>query len=537
MPRLNLPQKSSSQARSKARPTGPERSTAAVASAVADAKRLCVDLLQLRIQPAAGDAELRPRLHDAQAGGTYSRVQPLRLGHQLVEHRVVELAPPIVVAGLSATRRFFGQRAPRAAGPALQPGHLRCTEVRPECRAPAQQHHGRGHRHTHQPARGCHRRPRIQPAAVGPLCTGRRFRLGVGSHPAHEDLIAQRQQHRTDEQAEDAARGHAAERAEQDHRHRRIDAAAEHQRLEHVVGHAGDEQQHRVQRRLAGAVAAAHPEIGDRRQRDDQRRHLRDAEHEHHDRQHAGQRHAGDEQAQADKNGLDEGDADHALGDGADRRHRQHGELVAAFEAEDAREDRPAGAIAGLAEGHDDAGDDERRDEREDAAADAGHHRQRLLGQFTDLRLQALDQRRQVVVRLLPIGVDLRPDQRPFGDARLGRRNLQRVLLHFVDQPMHRVAHRIQQYRRGHDDQRDAEQGDQRRRPALPPAHPGGQRLVQRIQRDRQDQRPDHQHEEGREDPVAQHHQRQDQAGADQHIEQQPRAALLVCRIGWNGFA
>jgi hypothetical protein len=36
-----------------------------------------------------------------------------------------------------------------------------------------------------------------------------------------------------------------------------------------------------------------------------------------------------------------------------------------------------------------------------------------------------------------------------------------------VDHAMHRVAHRIQQQRRGRDDQRDAEHGDQRRRPAL----------------------------------------------------------------------
>ena len=91
-------------------------------------------------------------------------------------------------------------------------------------------------------------------------------------------------------------------------------------------------------------------------------------------RQHARQRHAGEEQAQADEDGLDEGDADHALRNGADRRHRQHGELVAALGADDAREDRPAGACAGLAEGHDDAGDDEGGDELEDAAADAGHH-------------------------------------------------------------------------------------------------------------------------------------------------------------------
>ena len=150
----------------------------------------------------------------------------------------------------------------------------------------------------------------------------------------------------------------------------------EHQRLQHVVGHAGDEQHHRVQRRRAGAVVAAHPEVGDRRQRDDQRRHLRDAEHEHDHRQHAGQRHAGDEQHDADQDGLDEGDADHALGDGADRRHRQLDEPGAALGADDAREDRPLLASPASPNAMMIAGDDERRDEREHAAADAGHHGQ-----------------------------------------------------------------------------------------------------------------------------------------------------------------
>ena len=131
MPRLNLPQKSSSQARSKARP--PDQSVGRVPSlSRLPTRRACrVDLLQLRIQPAAGDAELGARLHDAQAGGAHARVQPLRLGHQLVEHRVVELAPPVVVARLApgaalrrpacATRRRTSPAARAPAG-ALKSG-------------------------------------------------------------------------------------------------------------------------------------------------------------------------------------------------------------------------------------------------------------------------------------------------------------------------------------------------------------------------------------------------------------------------------
>ena len=70
------------------------------------------------------------------------------------------------------------------------------------------------------------------------------------------------------------------------------------------------------------------------------------------------------------------------------------------------------------------------------------------------------------------------------------------------------------------DDQRDPEESQQRRRPALPAAHPGGEHLVQRVQRHGQDQRPDHQGQEGREDPVAEQGQRQDEPGADQDVHQ-----------------
>ena len=117
--------------------------------------------------------------------------------------------------------------------------------------------------------------------------------------------------------------------------------------------------------------------------------------------------------ASADDDRLDEGDADDALGDGADGRRGQLGELCAAFRADDAFEDRPAAAAAGLAEGHDDAGDDERGEELQQPAADAGDETERGLRQVADLRLHALHQRRQVGVRLRPDGVHLLADDRP----------------------------------------------------------------------------------------------------------------------------
>jgi hypothetical protein len=42
---------------------------------------------------------------------------------------------------------------------------------------------------------------------------------------------------------------------------------------------------------------------------------------------------------------------------------------------------------------------------------------------------------------------------------------------------------------------------------------------VQRVERDREDQRPDHQGQKRRENLEAEHRQRKDEAGADQHIE------------------
>jgi hypothetical protein len=89
----------------------------------------------------------------------------------------------------------------------------------------------------------------------------------IGVHPPHEDLVAQRQERRADEHAEDAVGRHASQRAEQDHRHRRIDPATEQQRLQHVVEHAADEQQHRVRDGRPGAVGSGRPDVADRRQR------------------------------------------------------------------------------------------------------------------------------------------------------------------------------------------------------------------------------------------------------------------------------
>src|SRR6476659_5712840 len=79
---------------------------------------------------------------------------------------------------------------------------------------------------------------------------GREFYTAVGGDPAHEELIAQRQECGADEHSKNTCGRHSAERPDQDDRHWRVDAATEHKRLENVVCQSGDEDQQRVEDRL-----------------------------------------------------------------------------------------------------------------------------------------------------------------------------------------------------------------------------------------------------------------------------------------------
>ena len=118
MLRLNLPQKSISQpiwnpaladvALMSRAPAlcSPARSTSAGG------------LLNLRVERAAGDAELGARFHDAKTGGAHVRIRALRLGNQLVEHRVVEVAPPLL--HLRALRGPRGSTASDSSEPPVQ---------------------------------------------------------------------------------------------------------------------------------------------------------------------------------------------------------------------------------------------------------------------------------------------------------------------------------------------------------------------------------------------------------------------------------
>ena len=243
--------------------------------------------------------------------------------------------------------------------------------------------------------------------------------------------------------------------------------------------------------------------------------------------QQPGQRNSGDQHRHPDGNGLDRGHADDALRDRADGCRRQLDEAGAALRADDAREDRLAGACAFRAECHDDAGNQERCQEHEDPAADAGYETERGFCKLADLRLHALHERRQVGMRLRPDRVDPLADDRPVLDTRTRRGDLQRVIPDTVHELLHRVGERSHEHRGRRHDQRRAGERDQGRRQALLAAEPARQPLVKRINGDGQDQGPDHQRQEWRKDLVAQHRQYEYQARTDQHVEEQRRLSLL----------
>jgi hypothetical protein len=69
----------------------------------------------------------------------------------------------------------------------------------------------------------------------------------------------------------------------------------------------------------------------------------------------------------------------------------------------------------------------------------------------------------------------------------------------------------------------------------LPAADPARQHLVQRVHCDSEDQGPDHQRQERRKYLAAERREREDQAGADQHVEQHRRLLLLGCGMKGQG--
>ena len=102
----------------------------AVALLRPDPQAVAAELLQLRVEVAAGDPELCARLEDAKARGAHAGIDALGLLHELLEHPVAELAPPLVdLHGLCVQRLPAARLVQRVGGPALEPRHGGTREV------------------------------------------------------------------------------------------------------------------------------------------------------------------------------------------------------------------------------------------------------------------------------------------------------------------------------------------------------------------------------------------------------------------------
>ena len=158
----------------------PEGRVGAARLPLAGARGAGGNLLHLRVQATAGNAQQRSRFEDAHGSNANARVLALRLRHHLFEHRVAEVRPPGIDGGrrLRASLRVGrGQCALRPARPVRQPGHGRPLEVRPEGGAPAQQlasRTGQRDKPTAGQARRASRHASQRPpggASCGPRCT------------------------------------------------------------------------------------------------------------------------------------------------------------------------------------------------------------------------------------------------------------------------------------------------------------------------------------------------------------------------------
>ena len=99
--------------------------------------------------------------------------------------------------------------------------------------------------------------------------------------------------------------------------------------------------------------------------------------------------------------------------------------------------------------------------EHQQAASQRSDDTQCLGRQLAKLGLHALDQSRQVVVRLRPDGMQLLADDRPGGYLFRWCRNLKRVVAHVLDKILDRIAELAGQHDGRRDDHADGEQDDQ----------------------------------------------------------------------------
>jgi hypothetical protein len=238
------------------------------------------------------------------------------------------------------------------------------------------------------------------------------------------------------------------------------------------------------------------------------------------------------DEREADQDRLDHRNSNDAERDGPDRLRGKIREFRGALRTDDADEDGAAPAIADspnamtIAPMMNAAMSCSKRD------ADARDEAERAPGDVADLGLQALDQPRQVGMRLPPQLMDLFADDRPRGNARPRLRDLEGVVANILYQLLDRIAEQAHEHGRRRDDQHRAEDQDQRRRESLPISQLACDDLVKRIERDGEDDRPDRQVQEWREHLIAEHDQCRDQTCADQNLQQGGFQSLLELRVG-----
>ena len=233
-----------------------------------------------------------------------------------------------------------------------------------------------------------------------------------------------------------------------------------------------------------------HPDPDEQRQQDRRRADLDDAEEQDDEGDQAGAGDAGDIEDDAGEERLDQGDADDAARDVADRRAGEVDEVGAAGRDQPAREGARSGRQA-RPRHEEEARDDDGDDELQHVHADRGHLAEHGASSGQHGRAVAMHRLVEVAGGEGPGLGDLVADDRPSGDLGGRRRDLQRAGLQPGGDPLHRLG----EARGQHADR--AEHGcerDQRKKRGGEPAttaEVAGEPGVGRIERDGEQHRPD----------------------------------------------
>ncbi|MNF84633.1 hypothetical protein D3C84_670040 [compost metagenome] len=254
---------------------------------------------------------------------------------------------------------------------------------------------------------------------------------------------------------------------------------------------------------------------------------MHDAQQQHRQCQQACAGNALQDKAEPDQEHLNEGDTHDAEryrtdGCGAQGRH-----AWASVRPADPRGNLYRSTAAGLTVGHENPGDDQRKDKGQETHADTGQFAQQAEAETFDLRDVFGCEPGKIGGRLLPQCIHLVTYQRPLRHRLRRRRNSHALLLDDAHRTFHGIGNRrAQQVDRHHQDD-DRHQHDHRRNAAVLLPQRASESLLQRIQRDRQDHRPQHQVTERAEYLETEQHQHNNQSGADQHIQQSAGQGLL----------